>query len=78
MQKNYKNFAKPLDILIKVWYNIDVEREEVMRMSKKRKKNPAPQKRETGKEKATAFEIAKFIVDILVGLATIFSLIKWW
>lgn len=78
MQKNYKNFAKTLDILIKVWYNIDVEREEVMRMSKKRKKNPAPQKRETGKEKATAFEIAKFIVDILVGLATIFSLIKWW
>ena len=47
-------------------------------MSKKRKKNPAPQKRETGKEKATAFEIAKFIVDILVGLATILSLVRWW
>ena len=33
-KKNYKNFAKkPLDILPKVWYNIDVEREEVMKMS---------------------------------------------
>ena len=32
-KKNYKNFAKTLDILPKVWYNIDVEREEVMKMS---------------------------------------------